>query len=80
MRITIEIPDVTFRALKAFAVERGVSVKELVLRAVQERLARARQTRKRRRGVKLPLIPAKLTGAIPSMTNADIEALLDSGS
>jgi hypothetical protein len=52
-------------------------MKEFVLRAVQEQFARARQEGKRPRGAKLPLIPAKLTGTIRSMTNADIEDLLD---
>jgi hypothetical protein len=77
MRTTIEIPDATFRELKTFTAECGMSMKEFVLRAVQERFARVRQERKRRPDVKLPLIPAKLTGTIPSMTNADIEDLLD---
>ena len=77
MRTTIEIPDATFRELKALTAECGMSMKEFVLRAVQERFARVRQERKRRPGAKLPLISAKLTGPIPSMTNADIEDLLD---
>jgi hypothetical protein len=77
MRTTIEIPDATFRELKTFTAARGMSMKEFVLRAVQEQFARARQEHKRRPAGKLPLIPAKLTGTIPSLTNADIEDLLD---
>jgi hypothetical protein len=77
MRTTIDIPDPTFRELKTYTAERGMSMKEFVLRAVQDQFARLRQESKRRHSVKLPLIPSKLTGTIPSMTNADIEDLLD---
>ncbi len=75
MRITIEIPDATFRELKMFTAECGISMKEFVVRAVQERLARVRRERRHRRGVKLPLIPKILTGTIPPKTNADVELL-----
>ena len=77
MRITIEIPDATFRELKRSTAACGKSMKEFVLRTVQERFARVRRERQRRHSAKLPLIPSKLTGTIPSMTNADIEDLLD---
>jgi hypothetical protein len=77
MRTTIEIPDATFRQLKTFTAERGISMKEFVLRAVQEQFARVRRESRRRPSAKLPFIPAKLTGTIPSLTNADIEDLLD---
>ena len=77
MRTTIDIPDPTFRELKMYTAERGMSMKAFLLRAVQDQFARLRQESKRQHSVKLPLIPSKLTGRISSMTNADIEDLLD---
>jgi len=47
MRTTIEIPDATFRQLKTFTAERGITMKEFVLRSVQEQFAKVRQERKR---------------------------------
>ena len=77
MRTTIEIPDPAFREMKALSAQRGMSMKEFVLRAVQEQVSRVRQDNKRRYSVKLPLIKSKNPVRIPSLTNAEIEDLLD---
>jgi hypothetical protein len=39
MKTTIEIPDLLFRKAKSRAAERGLSLKELVTEALQEKLA-----------------------------------------
>jgi hypothetical protein len=76
MRTTVDLPDATFREIKALAARKGLTLKELLLRGVQDQISKGRSER-RKHVVKLPLIPASRTGTIPSMTNADIEDLLD---
>ena len=76
MRSTIELPDPLFREMKALAARRGASLKEFVLRAIEREMAAARK-RQRRFSVKLPLAPSREPGALRSMTNAEIEDLLD---
>lgn len=77
MRTTIEIPDGTFREMKALTAQSGVSMKEFVLRAVQERVSRARMARRKRHVAKFPLIRSKNPVVIAPLTNAEIEDLLD---
>jgi hypothetical protein len=77
MRTTIEIPDGTFREMKALTAQSGVSMKEFVLRAVQERVSKARKARRKRHEVQFPLIRSKNPVAIAPLTNAEIEDLLD---
>lgn len=43
MKTTIEIPDPLFRSAKAYAAERGQTLKELVAEALQSRLAAAKE-------------------------------------
>ncbi len=77
MRTTIEIPDATFREMKALSAKRGMSMKEFVLRSVQEQIFKIRKARQKRHTVEFPLIHSENPAVIPSLTNAEIEDLLD---
>ncbi len=77
MRITIDLPDPVFREMKVLAARRGASLKEFVRRAIEKEVSRARQDPRQRFSVRLPLIPSRRPGVLPSMTNAQIEDLLD---
>lgn len=77
MRTTIEVPDGMFREMKALAARQGRSMKQFVLRAIQKEVGKARQGRRKRFSVKLPLVRSRRPGALRSMTNAQIEDLLD---
>ena len=68
MRTTVDIPDSTYRELKAKAVRRGCSVKQLILESVRNEL----RPRSRRKGrVKLPLVHSKEPGTL-RLTNEQI--------
>ena len=61
MRTTVDIPDPTYRQLKAKAALRGCSVKELILRGVEAELNG--ETQKKHKGkVTLPLVKSKRPG------------------
>ena len=61
MRTTVDIPDPTYRELKAKAAKRGCSVKELILESVQHEL----RPRSRKRGrIKLPIFKSKEPGTL----------------
>ena len=77
MRTTIEIPDVMFREVKSLAAWSGKSLRSFVVSAIEKEVARTRQAAKRRYRVKLPLLKSKHPGKIKSMTNAEIEDILD---
>lgn len=62
MRTTIDIPDATYRRLKAKAASDGRSVKSLLLDAAEQALAGAPAARPRR--VALPLITTRRPGAL----------------
>jgi hypothetical protein len=72
MRTTIDLPDAVFRELKAVAARRGTSLKEVVLKAVEEEIRTAE--RKNGRRVKFPLLSSKEPGTL-HLTNAEIEDL-----
>ncbi len=72
MRTTLDLPDATFRQLKALAAHRGVPLKQ-VLRSAVERELTASPPRRRR--VKFPILDSKEPGTL-NLTNADIEDLL----
>ena len=68
MRTTIDIPDPLYRQLKGKAASEGRSVKELVLRGVEQELRnRGRKTRR----VSLPIVPSKRPGTL-ELDNAKI--------
>ena len=65
-----------FREVKALAAWSGKSLRSFVVSAIEREVARTRQLQ-RRYQVKLPLLKSKHPGKIKSMTNAEIEDLLD---
>jgi len=68
VRTTIDIPDPLYRQLKGKAASEGRSVKELVLRGVEQELrSRGRKTRR----VSLPIVPSKRPGTL-ELDNAKI--------
>ncbi len=73
MRTTVELPDDTFQALKALAVQRGITLKEVLRRAAERELSQAASHGSDR--TPLPLIPSKKPASL-DLTNADIEDLL----
>jgi len=68
MRTTVDIPDPLYRELKGKAASEGRSVKELILRGVEQEL-RGRRGRPSR--VTLPIVPSKRPGAL-KLDNAKI--------
>jgi predicted alpha/beta hydrolase len=67
MRTTVDIPDVTYRRLKAKAARQGCSVRQLILRGVERELAPPRADRR----AQLPLVRATKPGTL-SLTNEQI--------
>jgi hypothetical protein len=74
MRTTVDIPDPTYRQLKARAALRGCSVKELVLRGVEAELNGGKAETNRGR-VALPLIRSKRPGWL-KLNNKTIHEIL----
>jgi hypothetical protein len=74
MRTTVDIPDPTYRQLKARAALRGCSVKELVLRGVEAEL-NSEKARTNNRRVALPLIKSKRPGWL-KLSNKIIHEIL----
>lgn len=62
MRTTVDIPDSLYRELKSRAANEGRSVKELILRGVEQELRRPRKQHYRR--ISLPLIPSGRPGSV----------------
>jgi len=62
MRTTVDMPDLTYRQLKARAARNGQTVKALILQGVEQVLAPAAPAASRR--VQLPLIRSKRPGSI----------------
>ncbi|MGD0162434.1 MAG: hypothetical protein ABSB39_08175 [Candidatus Sulfotelmatobacter sp.] len=69
MRTTVDIPDPLYRELKGKAASEGRSVKELILRSVEEEL-KSRRSRANRR-VSLPIVRSKRPGSL-KLDNAKI--------
>jgi hypothetical protein len=65
-----------FREAKSLTARSGKRLRSFVVRAIEKEVTRTRQA-KRRYQVKLPLLKSKRPGKIKSMTNAEIEDLLD---
>lgn len=62
MRTAVDIPDATYRALKARAARQGRSVKALLLEAAEHAVGARASTSNRR--VQLPLVPSKRPGRL----------------
>jgi hypothetical protein len=73
MRTTVDIPDPTYRKLKAKAALRGCSVKELILHGVEAELKGERGLAKGRAA--LPLIKSKRPGWL-RLSNKTIHEIL----
>jgi hypothetical protein len=72
MRTTIDIPDALYRKLKGKAASEGRSVKELVLRGVEEQLhSKPRKTGRRRP----PVIESSRPGSL-DLDNAKIYEII----
>jgi hypothetical protein len=74
VRTTVDIPDPTYRQLKAKAALRGCSVKDLILRGVEVELNGERRTQVKGR-VALPLIRSKQPGWL-KLNNKTIHEIL----
>jgi hypothetical protein len=74
MRTTVDIPDPTYRNLKAKAALGGCSVKELILRGVQAELNGEKRGETKGR-VALPLIKSKRPGWL-RLSNQTIHEIL----
>jgi hypothetical protein len=72
VRTTVDIPDPTYRKLKATAAQHGCSVKALILRGVEKEL----HVGARRRGrVRPPLVHSKEPGSL-DLTNERIYEII----
>ena len=73
MRTTVDIPDPLYEKLKSTAITQGRSVKELILRAVEQDLRVHRRTPPKR--VRLPLIRSRNAGSL-ELNNAKIYKII----
>ena len=74
MRTTVDIPDPTYRQLKAKAALRGCSVKELILRGVEAELKGEKHGQTKGR-VSLPLVKSNRPGWL-RLNNKTIHEIL----
>ncbi len=64
MRTTVDIPDTIYRELKVFAATEGMTVKEIILQGVAERL-RSRVSKAKSNGrAPFPVIRSKHPGSL----------------
>ena len=75
MRTTIDIPDALYRKTKATAALRGVSMKELVARAIEREVSEAVPAKGKPHHVKLPII-RDWKGPKLDLSNFDFDDLL----
>ncbi|MBV8672170.1 MAG: hypothetical protein JOZ33_01940 [Acidobacteriaceae bacterium] len=71
MRTTVDIPDPLYRELKSKAALEGRTVKELILRSVEEQLGK--HTTQPRRRITVPLVPSSEPGSL----NIDNEGIFE---
>jgi len=73
MRTTVDIPDALYRELKSKAATEGRSVKDMILRGVEDEL----QANPKRRGrrVSLPIVRSKRPGSL-RLDNAKIYEII----
>lgn len=79
MRTTIDLPDELFRQAKARAALDGLKLKDLITRYVEQGLrgpAPVEPSLRRRRS-ELPVARPATRRTLPSLTNADIQGILD---
>jgi hypothetical protein len=75
MRTTIDMPDALFRRTKAIAAARGVTLKQIIVNAVEHEINQPRPAVKGRRAPKLPLIHLE-PGRTLDLTDFDFDDLL----
>ena len=67
----------TYLRLLRRAAQQGSSVQALILQAIEKEIGQSSLPSHRRQRVQLPLIHSRQPGSLPSLTNAEIDALLD---
>lgn len=78
MRTTLDLPDETFRKLKAEAALRGFKLKELVTQFIETGLAASRNEPTSNRARSTIPIAREADGSVtPALTNAQLYAILD---
>jgi hypothetical protein len=77
MQANIDLPDNIFAALETRAAQQGSSVQTLILQAIEKEIGQSSLPFHQRHRVQLPLIRSRQPGSLPSLTNAEIDALLD---
>jgi hypothetical protein len=75
MRTTIDMPDALFRRTKAVAAARGVTLKQIIVNAVEQEINQPEKVVRGRRPLKLPLIHLE-PGRTLDLTNFDFDDLL----
>jgi len=70
----LDLPDATFRQLKALAAERGLPLKQVLRTAVERELVASRSPTRQRR-VRVPILKSREPGTL-NLTNAEIEDIL----
>jgi hypothetical protein len=78
MRTTLDLPDHTFRKLKAEASLRGLKLKEMVCQFIESGLAAQASTGRIAQPRRSPLPLIRKPGGLrhPSLTNAEIHQIL----
>ena len=74
MRITVDLPDATFRRLKALAARRGTTLKQVLRSAIEKEVVVVTAKPERRR-ISVPVLKSKQPGAL-KLTNAELEDFL----
>lgn len=75
MRATIDLPDAVFEALRERANGMGTTPEDLIVQAIQVQLDSS--TPQLRTRISLPLIPSTRSSVLKSLTNTEIDAVLD---
>ncbi len=73
VRTTVDIPDELFRSLKLKSAREGVTLKQLIVKALESQIRNVLERKPRR--IRGPLIRCKSKKPI-ALTNAEIEGLL----
>jgi hypothetical protein len=71
MRTTVDLPDDLLKRAKIAAIERGVSLRELIASALAKEVPARPSPPKKGKRVKLPILPSTRPGSM-KLTNADI--------
>lgn len=80
MRTTIDLPDELIRQVKATAALNGMKLKDLITRYVEQGLRQGALPSagpQRRRRSELPVARPVTGQALPALTNADVQRILD---